>query len=126
MQSDLQNWLVLRRIQNAGWGVATETANPGERPQKLDVPGRHLTDCLIDALFGGADLDRVGFAKLIDRRKFIEFRPCCCDPCLIGWQGCADYENQNSAEENQDARGTASNRSEERRVGKECRSRWSP
>src|ERR1019366_613193 len=109
MQSDLQNGLVLWRIQNAGWGCATEAANPRNRSQELDLSGLHQMDCLIDALFGSADLDRMGFAELIDGRKFIELRPCCCDPCLIGWQGCADYENQNSAEENQDARGTASN-----------------
>src|ERR1039458_5409095 len=59
MQSDLQNWLVLRRIQNAGWGCATEAANPRNRSQELDLSSRHLTDCLIDALFGRADLDRM-------------------------------------------------------------------
>src|ERR1035441_8064872 len=92
-QSDIQNWLILRRVQNAGWGFAPETANPGERPQKLDLSGSHLTDCLVDALLGRVDLNRMGFAELIDRCELIQLRLCRRDPRFARGKNGADYEN---------------------------------
>src|SRR5664279_3632863 len=92
-QSDIQNWLVLRRVQNAWWSCAPETASPGERPQKLDLSRSHLTDRLVDALFGRVDLNRMGFAELIDRCELIQLRLCRRDPRFARGKNGADYEN---------------------------------
>ena len=57
---------------------------------------------ILDALW--ENRDNLGYAWRI-------LRDGCCDGCALGTSGMRDWTMQ---------------RSEERRVGKECRSRWSP
>ena len=82
--------------------------------------------------FGNANFKKV-FARKIDKMTHVDLtNPQTCDAVRTTWQRIGIRQNPNiivRADEPFDvtyAKAIIPTRSEERRVGKECRSRWSP